>query len=192
MSDDAPDDDLDQLQFDTAVIVVDMQNDFCHPDGVLYADASEAVIPRVNDVVEQFGDDAAIIYTQDSHTADSDEFEQWGEHCRIGSWGHELHEDIVIPESDDTFAVAIQKHTYDAFFGTNIDAMLTGFGVDRVILCGTLVNVCVQETASSASLRGYDVTVVEDAVGCLNEEQKQAALDHIDFLIGDVRSTDEI
>jgi len=70
--------------------------------------------------------------------------------------------------------------------------MLQQRGIEEVVICGTLVNVCVQETASTASLLGYDVYVVEDSVGYLNEEQKQRALDHIDFLIGDVVTTLEL
>jgi len=65
----------------TAVIVVDMQNDFCHPDGELYAEASEEAIEGVNAVLEATEGVDLTIFTQDTHDINSPEFEQWGEHC---------------------------------------------------------------------------------------------------------------
>lgn len=170
----------------TAVVVVDMQNDFCHPDGALYAEGSEAVIPRVNEVVERV-DAAEVFFTQDTHEEGDPEFEQWGEHCLRNSWGFDFHEDLVPAYPPNV----IQKNTYDAFHETNFDGMLADSGIEKLIICGTLANVCVQETASSAALNGYEVTVVEEAVGYISEEQRDAALDHIDFLIGEVVSLED-
>jgi nicotinamidase-related amidase len=186
-----------ELDFDpdrTALIVVDMQNDFCHPDGALYAPGSEDAISDINALISLLDAKNIIsqaFLTQDTHTEDDPEFEQWGEHCVDGSWGHAIHDDIntsALP----TLTRVIRKDTYDAFHETDLGWHLSKDDIDTVIICGTLVNVCVQETASSANLNGYDVYVVEDAVGYLDEDQKQAALDHIDFLIGDVISVEDI
>jgi nicotinamidase-related amidase len=166
----------------TAVVVIDCQNDFCHPDGVLYAEASEDAIENVNRVIQVGRDNSLpIIFTQDTHEEGHPEFEQWGEHCLDGSWGHALHDEIDYRNTD----FVVQKDTYDAVYKTDLKNELVTRGIEHVVICGTLVNVCVQETASSLALEGYDVSVVEDAVGYLNDEQKQAALDHIDFLIGE-------
>jgi len=163
-----------------------MQNDFCHPEGALYAEGSEAVIPAVNEVIEKRS--GPVYYTQDTHTEDADEFEQWGEHCVNGTWGQELHDDIdlIYPSG------IVQKNTYDAFHETEFHDRLIADEVDELVICGTLANVCVQETASSAALHGYDVKVVEEAVGYLSEEQRDAALEHIDFLIGEVVSLEDL
>lgn len=170
----------------TAVIVVDCQNDFCHPDGALYAPASEEAIDGVNEVLDATS--GTVYYTYDTHEEDDPEFEQWGEHCLNGSWGHELHEDV-----DKYYPTqVVQKDTYDAFHETKLHERLQRDDIDTLVICGTLVNVCVQETASSAALHGYDVYVVEDAVGYLEEDQKQAALDHIDFLIGETISIEDL
>jgi len=171
----------------TAVVVVDMQNDFCHPDGALYAEGSEAVIENVNEVVRSV-DSAETYFTQDTHEEDDPEFEQWGEHCLRNSWGFDFHEDLVPAFPPNV----IQKDTYDAFHETNFDAMLTDNGIETLIICGTLANVCVQETASSAALNGYEVIVVGNAVGYINEDQLSRALDHIDFLIGEVVTLEEL
>jgi nicotinamidase-related amidase len=177
------------MQYDpytTVLVVVDMQNDFCHPDGKLYAEGSEQAIEGVNRAIDNFTGE--IWYTQDSHQEGDPEFEQWGEHCLLGSWGRGLHEDVtrVYPGYVQT------KGSYDAFHETDFDSRLSDRDIDTLIFCGTLANVCVQETASTANLLGYDVYVVEDAVGYINEEQRDATLDHIDFLIGDIVETEDL
>jgi len=173
----------------TALIVVDMQNDFTHPDGALYAEGSEQAIDGVNDAIttaRKRGFDL-VVFTQDSHDNNSEEFEQWGEHCVHGTWGEEINE-VIDGQPNRT----IKKNTYDAFFNTDLPRLLKINGIDTVIICGTLANVCVQETASSAALHDYEVIVVEDAVGYIDEEQRDAALDHIDFLIGDLVSVEDL
>lgn len=163
-----------------------MQNDFCHPNGALYAEGSENAIAGVNEAIDKFN--GSVWFTQDSHVAGDPEFEQWGEHCIEGSWGHKIHEDVttVYPEHIQ------MKDTYDAFHETGFNARLQNLGIDTLIICGTLANVCVQETASSAALHGYSVAVAKDAVGYIEPEQREAALSHIDFLIGDVISVDDL
>lgn len=169
----------------TALIVVDMQNDFCHPDGSLYSENSENAIPQINELINSFD---TVYYTLDTHKENADEFEKWGEHCVLGEWGWLLHDDLSV----DYDGEEVHKNTYDAFFDTKLNEWLHEEGVDTVVLCGTLVNVCVQETASSAALYGFDVKVAGDAVGYLNEEQRDAALEHIDFLYGDVVETEDL
>jgi len=173
----------------TALIVVDCQNDFCHPDGSLYAEGSEEAIGGVNEVIDaaESNNFELVAFTQDSHDNNAEEFEQWGEHCVHGTWGQEIHGDI-----EGTPDRVVNKNTYDAFFDTDLPRLLSVNGIDTVVICGTLANVCVQETASSASLHGYDVKVVGDAVGYIDEEQRDAALDHIDFLLGEVISIDDL
>ena len=82
----------------TAVVVVDMQNGFCAPDGSLYAPGSEATIDPVADLVGRAHEaNAPVIYTRDVHPPDQfddahyyDEFDRWGEHVLEGSWEAEI------------------------------------------------------------------------------------------------------
>jgi len=175
----------------TAVIVVDMQNDFCHPDGALYAEESESAIEGVNEVLTKTYENGVTkaIFTQDTHSSGHPEFEQWGEHCLAGSWGQAIHEGICV---DVGVYPVVQKDSYDAFHETELLDMLVSSAIDTLIICGTLANVCVQETASSAALHGYDVAVVRDAVGYITEEQRDRALEHTDFLFGEVITTDDL
>jgi nicotinamidase-related amidase len=174
-----------------AVVVVDMQNGFCHPDGSLYAPGSEEVIGPVGDAVETAREAGAeVVWTRDVHPPEQfedahyyDEFERWGEHVLEGSWETEIVEELDPREEE----LVVVKHTYDAFYRTQLEGWLDAHGVDDLLICGTLANVCVLHTASSAGLRDYRPVLVEDAVGCIEDGHREYALDHADFLFGEVR-----
>ncbi len=174
----------------TALVVVDMQNGFCHPDGSLYAPGSEDAVEPVGDLVDRArGADVQVVFTRDVHPPEQfddahyyDEFDRWGEHVLEGSWEAELVEELPVHESDHV----VEKHTYDAFHETELDGWLTARGIDDLVICGTLANVCVLHTAGSAGLRDYRPVLVEDAVGCIEESHREYALDHAEFLFGEV------
>ena len=183
--------DLDPLDPDwTAILVVDMQNGFCHPEGSLHTPASEAAIDPVGTLVERArAAGARVVYTRDVHPPEQfddahyyDEFERWGEHVVEGSWEAEIVEQLA-PEAADH---VVEKHTYDAFHDTELDGWLDAHGVDDLLLCGTLANVCVLHTAGSAGLRDYRPVLVFDAIGYIEAEDRAYALDHADWLFGEV------
>jgi nicotinamidase-related amidase len=173
----------------TAVVVVDMQNGFCHPDGSLYAEQSGAAVEPVAALVDRAaGADVPVVYTRDVHPPEQfedahyyDEFERWGEHVVEGSWDAELIDDLPTEDA----AHVVEKHTYDAFYRTDLEGWLDTHGVDDLLLCGTLANVCVLHTAGSAGLRDYRPVVVSDALGYLTEEHHDYAVEHADWLFGE-------
>jgi nicotinamidase-related amidase len=173
----------------TAVVVVDMQNGFCHPEGSLYAPASEGALGPVTDLVSRARDaDASVVYTRDVHPPEQfedthyyDEFDRWGEHVVEGSWDAQLHDDLDVREDDHV----VEKHTYDAFYRTNLEGYLDAHGIRDLVICGTLANVCVLHTAGSAGLRDYRPVLVEDAVGFIEDEHREYALEHADWLFGE-------
>ncbi len=180
----------------TAVIVVDMQNGFCHPDGSLHAEASAAAIDPVRTLVERAGDaDVPVIYTRDVHPPEQfedahyyDEFDRWGEHVVEGSWEADLIDDLP---TDDA-AHVVEKHTYDAFYETELDGWLDARGIDDLLICGTLANVCVLHTAGSAGLRDYRPVIVTDALGYLVEDHRDYAVDHADWLFGETATLADV
>ncbi len=187
------------MQFDpdrTAVVIVDMQNDFCHPDGNLYAPPSEEAIDSCRQLIEKARDaGAAVIFTQDVHPPEQfedahyyDEFEQWGEHVVEDSWGADIIEEFEVQPED----YVIQKHTYDAFQETEMDGWLSARGITDLVFCGTLANVCVLHTAGSAGLRDYRPVIVQDAVGFIDEEHREYALEHADWLFGETISLEDV
>lgn len=175
---------------DTALIVVDMQNDFAHPDGELFAPPSGEVKDMIVSLVEKAHDAGThIVYTQDTHTEEQfedvnyyDEYERWGKHVEKGSWGAQIIDELKPSEFADKI---VQKKTYNAFYETELDEWLEDRGVTSVIVCGTLANVCVLHTASGAGLRDYKPVIVEDALGYLQEDDKEYAVEHANWLFGE-------
>ncbi|USZ69519.1 cysteine hydrolase [Halorussus salilacus] len=180
----------------TAVVVVDMQNGFCHPDGSLYAPASEDALADVTDAVSRAREAGArVVYTRDVHPPEQfegnhyyDEFARWGEHVLEGSWDAKLHDDLDVREEDHV----VEKHTYDAFYRTDLEGHLDAHGIDDLLICGTLANVCVLHTAGSAGLRDYRPVLLEDAVGYIEADHREYAVEHADWLFGEVTTTDEV
>ena len=181
---------------ETAVVIVDMQNGFCHPDGSLYAPGSEAAIEDCVTLVEQAREArASVVYTRDVHPPEQfedahyyDEFEQWGEHVLEGSWDAELVSELSPREEE----LVVMKHTYDAFHQTNLDGWLSAHNIKNLVFGGTLANVCVLHTAGSAGLRDYRPLLVEDAIGALEEDHREYALDHAEWLFGERASLSEV
>ncbi|EJN58386.1 cysteine hydrolase family protein [Halogranum rubrum] len=180
----------------TAVVVVDMQNGFCHSDGSLYAPGSEAAIKPVSDLVATAREaGAAIVYTRDVHPPEQfegnhyyDEFDRWGEHVVEGSWEAELVDGLDVRDEDHV----VVKHTYDAFHQTELEGWLDAHGIDDLLICGTLANVCVLHTAGSAGLRDFRPVIVEDALGYIEEEHETYAVDHAEWLFGEVTTREGV
>jgi len=186
-----------QLEPDhTAVVIVDMQNGFCHPDGSLYAPGSEAVIEPITDLLERArGAGSQVIFTRDVHPPEQfddahyyDEFEQWGEHVLEGSWEAEIVDELAVEEADHV----VEKHTYDAFYNTELEGWLTARGIDDLVICGTLANVCVLHTGGSAGLRDFRPIMLEDCIGAIEDDHHEYALDHAAWLFGEVEPSEEI
>ena len=181
---------------DTAIVVVDMQNGFCHPDGSLFAPASEAAVESVSEVVETARSAGArVIFTRDVHPPEQfedahyyDEFARWGEHVVEGSWEAEIVEDLDVRAED----LVVEKHTYDAFYRTQLGGWLDARGVDDLLICGTLANVCVLHTAGSAGLRDFRPVLVTDALGYIEADHREYAVSHADWLFGETVERGEI
>ena len=187
------------MQFEpssTALIVVDMQNGFCHPDGSLYAPPSAAAIEPIGELIDTVREaGASVIFTRDVHPPEQfedahyyDEFDRWGEHVLEGSWEAEIVDDLDVREDDHV----VVKHTYDAFYRTDLEGHLDAHGIDDLLLCGTLANVCVFHTAGSAGLRDYRPVIVEDALGYIEADHREYALEHADWLFGELTTRDAI
>jgi nicotinamidase-related amidase len=180
----------------TAVVVVDMQNGFCHPEGSLYAPASEDALDPVTDLVARAREaGASVVYTRDVHPPEQfedahyyDEFDRWGEHVVEGTWDAQLHDALDVRDEDHV----VEKHTYDAFHQTDLEGHLDAHGIRDLVFCGTLANVCVLHTAGSAGLRDYRPILVEDAVGYIEDDHREYALDHAEWLFGERASRDDV
>jgi nicotinamidase/pyrazinamidase len=164
---------MQQYPTGTALVVVDVQNDFADPAGGLYVSGGEEVVPVVNAEVDAALDaGAAVFYTQDWHPASTPHFAKdggtWPTHCVQDTWGAELHPGLRIvgpvvrkgSSGEDGYSGFSQR---DPVTGetvpTALDRLLRDAGVTRVVVTGLAEDVCVKETALDAVRLGYEVTV---------------------------------
>jgi nicotinamidase-related amidase len=163
----------------TAMIVVDMQNDFAHPEGTLFGEDAARAIPVIAGLLERArAKGVPVVFTQDWHGEGDPEFAIWGEHAKAGTWGSRIVEGLSA-SAEDAF---IRKLRYDAFYGTSLDHLLRVWGVKHLVVVGTVANICVLHTAGSAALRYYEVVVPEDGVAALTPFDKASALRQVTFL----------
>ena len=168
----------------TALVVVDLQNDFADPAGSLSVADARAIIPTVNDAVRHAVEGGALVVaTQDWHPESTPHFEKdggiWPVHCVAGTWGAELHPAFELP----AVAPRIRKGSngedgYSAFtmrdpvggeeIPTELEEMLRARGIERVIVCGLATDYCVNATALDAKRLGFRTAVMRNAIAAVN------------------------
>jgi nicotinamidase/pyrazinamidase len=171
----------------TALLVVDVQNDFADPGGSLYVSGAEQVVEAANREIERAGAAGAlVVYTQDWHPESTPHFEKdggvWPVHCVAGTWGAELHPELRL--ADDREVVRKGTGGEDGYSGfsmrdpesgdvsaTALDALLEGRGVERVVIAGLATDYCVKETALDAVRRGLATTVLADAIAAVDLQE---------------------
>jgi nicotinamidase/pyrazinamidase len=166
----------------TALIVVDVQNDFADPAGSLSVARAARILPRINDEVAAAGEaGATVVYTQDWHPESTPHFAKdggiWPVHCVHDSWGAELHPDLVIAgevirkgaDGEDGYsAFTMRDPVTTAMIPTPLEGMLKERGVTRVVICGLATDYCVNATALDARRLGFDTQVLMNAVAAVN------------------------
>ena len=174
------------LSFDehTALVVVDVQNDFADPAGNLYVDGGEQVVPQVNRLAAAArGQGAMVVYTQDWHPETTPHFKKdggiWPVHCVADTWGAQLHPELEVD------GPVIRKGTggedgYSGFSArdprsgetkpTDLQAVLEERGIARLVVVGLAQDVCVKETVLDARRLGYETAVPLKATRAVNLE----------------------
>ncbi len=174
-----------------ALIVVDMQKDFCYEDGALFIGKH---VKEIFEPVKRAVDSARrrgmyVIYTQDWHREDDSEFKIWPKHCIAGTKGAEIIDELDVREED----YIVRKRRYSAFFGTDLDLTLRELGVKRIYVAGVVTNICVLHTVSDAVLLGYDVTVLKDCTVAISDYDYDYAIKHMrDVLKAEISTSDHL
>lgn len=165
---------------ETALLIVDVQNDFCE-GGRLAVAHGDDVVPVCNRAASLAADAGAPIFaSRDWHPAGSPHFVEqggaWPVHCVQGSSGASFHPDLALP--DGTLVVTkgdspADPHGYDAFDGHLDDATplaeaLRARGVRHLVVAGLATDYCVRNSVLGARRAGFDVTVVEDGIRGVN------------------------
>ena len=170
----------------TALIVVDVQNDFADPDGNLSVQGGEAVVEAANQEIARATEAGSlVVYTQDWHPEHTPHFETdggiWPVHCVGGSWGAQLHPRLTNVAEAETVRKGVQgEDGYSGFtvrevadgseHDTVLERLLRERGVERVVVVGLATDYCVKETALDAIRRGFDTTVLAGAVASVDLE----------------------
>jgi nicotinamidase/pyrazinamidase len=182
-----------------ALIVVDVQNDFC-PGGRLAVQKGDEVVPLVNALAKHFEN---VVLTQDWHPQGHQSFatahpgskpfdsiklgygEQvlWPDHCLQGSDGAALHKDLAVPHAQLVVRKGWRKDvdSYSAFLEadrksrTGLEGYLDERGIKRVFVCGLATDFCVAWTALDACKLGFECAVVEDACRAIDMQGSLAA-----------------
>ena len=173
-----------------ALIVVDVQNDFAHPDGNLYVPDGNLVPERVNTLIPGYD---LVVYTKDFHPPVTRHFEEhggpWPVHCVGGTWGSEFYDELVVKPG----APRVYKGTeegedgYSGFYvedeegisATPLNNILIQHDVTDVDVVGIALDVCVKATALDANALGYYTTVIRDATAPVTAEGGEAAVEEL-------------
>lgn len=174
-----------------ALLLIDVQNAFFHPDGENYYPESAAIVPHLQRLLKRArGSGRLVVHVAEQHRAGIDDFEQLKlpEHCIADSWDARFFEGFG-PADDSEFLLA--KRRVSAFFATDLDLLLREKGIDRLVVAGVKANVCVRATVQDAFSLGYRCTVPRDAVNSNRPQLADAALEDIDRYFGWVVGIDE-
>ena len=174
----------------TALIVVDVQNDFAHADGSLFVAGAERVVANANSAITEASEAGAlVVYTQDWHPVDTPHFEKdggvWPVHCVSGTWGAEFHSDLradagpIVRKGVDGNDGYSGFTTRDPRSGdqrrTELEELLLEAGIERCVVVGLATDYCVKETVLDACRLGFEVLAPIDAIAAVNLQDGDGA-----------------
>lgn len=185
------------------LLVVDVQNDFCHPKGSMSAAGQDLsmvgeMMPRLSELLgEARRVGTPVIFTQAIHSPWTDS-EAWStrlhgvevelpRHCREGTWGTELYQIEAL--EDERLLV---KRRFSAFYATDLDVMLRARGIKTLIMAGVATNVCVETTARDGFMRDYHIVFVSDCTAAYDRQEHHATLHNMSKYFGVVASSAEV
>ena len=187
---------------ETALIVIDPQNAFCHAEGTLGksgVDVSHLVasVPQIAELVTlcrmagipdiwtrhynfavDSGRDAKRIKP---HTAKRKTIA-----CQPGTWDSEIVDELKVRINDET--PIIEKHRWSAFYGTRLEPLLNALGVKMVVCCGSTTNACIEASVRDAYMRDYDVVMVKDCIAGVRQDWHEMAFEVWSHYVGEVVS----
>lgn len=193
----------------SAVVVIDMQNDFCHKDGffskgkpdsrgtrdlspmekiapnlINFLDAARSVGTKIYSI-RSFLDDhylPPMMRLRNLRVGYSRTL------CAEGEWGSEQFDGFE-PQPGDTI---ITKHVYSAFIGTNFKDILEKDKIKTIIVTGGATNVCCESTIRDGCMLGFYVVAPRDCLACYSREDHEKSLRDIDFFYGVVTTSQDI
>jgi len=170
------------MEIHSAVLVIDMANDFVYPPGAIadsggaaYQRRAQAIIPRVQrllDAARSAG--VLVIFATDAHTMDDSELRKWPPHAMKGTPQAEIVA-ALRPHPED---VVLEKRTYSPFATGALEYVLGEHGITRLYLTGLHTDCCVRHASGDAFQKGFDLIWVTDALQAFTEEAHRAGLEY--------------
>jgi ureidoacrylate peracid hydrolase len=184
----------------SALVIVDVQNDYCHPEGELAARGNDvagvkAMMPQLHGLISAArAHGVPIIFIQTFHEKATDS-PVWTSRsgrgslgvCRRGSWGAEFYEIAPLPEE-----IVVNKHRYSAFIHTRLDSVLRSQRIETLIMTGVSTNVCVESTARDGFMLDYHIVMVGDACASYSPAAHEMTLENMKGYFGVVASAAEV
>jgi len=160
------------------LIVVDMQNDFLHPDGNIYGGHQcRDIIPFVRDQIMDYRrNNDIIILSADTHTENDKQFRIWSPHCVYKSWGWELIDEI---KDVATGCTIIKKSKFSAFYKTKLDSIVDVEDTE-VQVTGVFTSMCVSHTVADLYNRDAVITIPRAGVADADPEAHAQALKYFE------------
>jgi nicotinamidase/pyrazinamidase len=175
---------MQEYDSETALIVVDVQNDFADPAGSLYVAGGEQIVDPINQEIWAARDAGAlVVYTQDWHPETTPHFAKdggiWPVHCVQNTWGAEFHPALDVQgevlrkgtEGEDGYSgFTVRDPASGDTHGTRLESMLRSRGVEHNVIVGLATDYCVKDTAIDSAQKGFRTTVLKGVIRAVNLE----------------------
>jgi len=193
-----------------ALIVIDMQNDFCAHGGLVDKGGRDVSavqdmarhLPALIESARKAG--ALVVFVRSVYTTDDNRYlsDVWLEQaarkqgggytqtpvCCDGSWEGDYYGDVRPLPGD----IVVTKHRYNAFHKTDLDTILRANGVRTIVITGVSTNVCVESTVREGFMNDYYVVLVRDGTAAYSNEEHEMTVRNIDRFFGEVSTIDEL
>ena len=196
-----------ELKSHPALVIIDMQNGFCHPQGTcaklgISVQNQLEIVPTINKLrsrshasnipvfylyiaYNENYSDAGVLYEEPG-------MDRWKKGGFIrGTWDTEILDDLK-PDVSDPNEIVIEKTRTTGFWRTELESQLRSRGINQLLLTGVGTNVCVESTARDAVTYGFFCKTIRDATATLTEEEHEASLKTLDHYFGGVASSAEV
>jgi nicotinamidase/pyrazinamidase len=176
---------LPKLGITEALMIVDVQNDFC-PGGALPVDEGDQTVSLINQwIAAAQNGGASIVASRDWHPSDHTSFREfggpWPTHCVQGTRGAEFHPGLRLPADTIVVSKATDRNeeNFSAFDGTGLAELLRKQGVLRIWVAGLALEYCVKATVLDALNAGFEVRLITDATRSLSPETGREAMNEM-------------
>jgi len=183
----------------TALMVIDVQKDFCYPKGFLDRNGKnilymQTIMPKLQEVVDKAREIGVRVIFIKSHFDEKflgpsmrirkKSLGRTEDVCSEGSWGSEL---IIMPKPED---IIIVKHSYSGFIGTSLEHILRKEGIESLIISGVLTNVCCESTLRDGFMLGFNTILLRDCCASDNFKAHNETIYNVSNYFGWVYTSD--